>query len=221
MRGLSGSRKIYAFVSLLLGVMLLLWPVSTLRMAACVAGVIITAGGVAAVLSYFRDSPGAGIGSASLIAGIFVILVGGWIFLNPENFAAAIPTAVGCLIVISGILKLFAAFSLSRAQYGGWWISLLTAVATIGMGLLLVNHAFGIAATIVRVGGALILVNAVSDLWISRRVDQYVLHGKGSSGASGRNASGRGSRSASNKAGGTLKGAPDIIDAEEGDYREL
>ena len=47
MRHLSGSRKIYAFGSLILGVLLLLWPVSALRMVAYAAGIIVMAGGVA------------------------------------------------------------------------------------------------------------------------------------------------------------------------------
>ena len=79
-------------------------------------------------------------GSAiNLIVGIIVTLAGGWIFLHPEDFAAIIPTAIGYLIVLSGITNLLQTFTLSRAHYRKWWLSLLAAVLTIFMGLFLVR----------------------------------------------------------------------------------
>lgn len=226
MKHLSGSRKIYAFGSIILGVLLLIWPGSALRMAAYAAGIIIMAGGITAVLAHFRKKPRTAVGGVNLLAGIGVTLVGGWIFLNPEDFAAVIPTAVGYLIVISGIVKLLETFSLSRARFGRWWASLFTAIVTIVMGLLLVNHAFGIASTMVRIGGAFLLFNGISDLWVVGSVDKYVRFGKkrksAASGGTGRPAGAAGGNRTAAGAG-QRHGAsgPEIIDADEGDYREL
>ena len=209
MRNLSSSRKIYAFGSLILGVLLLVWPVRALRMAAYVVGVVVMAGGITSILAHFRQRQRTAFGGANLVIGILVTAVGGWIFLHPEDFAAVIPTAIGYLIVLSGIVNLLETFSLSRAHYRNWWASLLAGVITIFMGLLLINHAFGIAATMVRFVGVFLLFNGISDLWIIRRVDRYVRYshkGKGGAGTDG--ASARFDTS-----------DPDIIDADE--YREL
>lgn len=215
MNHLSSSRKIYAFGSLILGVLLLLWPQSALRMASYAVGVVVMGGGITAILAHFRRRPRTAAGGANLVVGIVVTLVGGWIFLNPENFAAVIPTAIGYLIVLSGVVNLLETFSLSRAHYRKWWASLLAAVATIFMGLLLVNHAFGIAATMVRLVGVFLLFNGISDIWISTRVDRYVRYGKKNGKA------GPGKRGA--QTGGRPPrrdtSDPDIIDAE--DYREM
>lgn len=212
MRYSSGSRKIYAAGSLILGVLLLVWPGSALRMAAFAAGIVVMAGGVTSILAHFRRKPGTAGGGANLLIGIVVTLVGAWIFFNPENFASIIPAAIGYLIVLSGIIKLLETFSLSRARYRNWPMSLLAAVATIFMGFLLINHAFGIASTMVRIGGLFLLFNGVSDLWINRRVDQYVVSGDGEkTGRKGTQAgAGRPRRDTDD---------PDIIDAE--DYREM
>ena len=87
---------------------------------------------------------------------------------------------------------------------------------TIVLGLTLVNHAFGIAATMVRIGGVALLFNGISDLWINRRVDQYAKNLRRNN-----RAAGRGSSSGSGGTGSSRRDTsdPDIIDAEN--YREL
>lgn len=216
MRKYSSSRKIYAFGSLILGVLLLVWPVSALKLAAYAAGIVIMAGGITSILSYVRNKKRSSISIGSLVVGIVVILVGGWIFVNPENFASIIPTALGYLIVFNGILNLLETFSLSRAHYRKWWVSLFAAILTIILGLVLINHAFGIAATMVRIGGLALLFNGISDMWINRRIDQYV---------NPKNRSSRGSGKSRSAAAGGRNSAkydtsdPDIIDAEN--YREM
>ncbi|MDO5133882.1 MAG: DUF308 domain-containing protein [Eubacteriales bacterium] len=213
MRNRSGSRKIYAFGSLILGILLLIWPGSALKMASYVCGIVVMGGGITAILAHFRERRRAYRGGINLIAGIIVTAVGGWIFLNPENFASIIPTAIGYLIVLSGIVKLTETFSLTKAHYRKWWVSLLAGVVTIFMGMLLVNHAFGIVLTMVRIGGAFLLFNGISDLWISDKVDTYVYFDQKTS-SNRRTGAGGGQNAA-----GYDTSDPDIIDAE--DYREL
>lgn len=216
MKSYSKSRKIYSFGSLVLGILLLLWPVRALKAVSYAVGIIIMAGGIMSILTQLRIRR-RGTGSLwSLFVGVVITLVGGWIFFNPKDFASIIPSAIGYLITFSGIINLLETFALSKARYKKWWVSLLAAVLTIILGLILVNHAFGIAATMVRIGGAALLFNGVSNLWINRRVDQYAYKKQKSSRAAGGSASG--------KAGGAGTARhdtsdPDIIDAE--DYREL
>lgn len=199
MNNLSGSRKIYAIGSLILGILLLFWPGSALRMVSYVAGILVMSGGVASILSNVRARRNGAASPFGLAAGILVTFVGAWIFLKPENLAQVIPTAIGYLMVVSGIVNLLETFSLSRAHYRNWWLSLLAGLATIFMGLFMVNHAFGIAVTMVRFAGGFLVFNGATDLWICGRVDKYVRY-------EGRRGVGSG-------------GGPDIIDAE--DYREL
>ena len=212
MNKLSGSRKIYAFGSLVLGVILLLWPGDALRLAAYVVGLVVMAGGVISLIAQFRNRRSSGPNGLNLITALIVTGVGAWIFLNPENFASIIPTALGYLIVLSGIVNLLETFSLSRAHYRKWWVSLLAAIATIFMGMLLVNHAFGIVSSMVRLVGVFLLFNGISDLWINKRVDEYVHYDNRTSGQNRKRASGSGPSRHDTS-------SPDIIDAE--DYREI
>lgn len=216
MRHYTNSRKIYAFGSLILGILLLLWPVGMLKLVSYAVGIIIMAGGITSILSRLRSRKRGGGAVWTIFIGAVITLVGGWIFVNPENFASIIPSAIGYLITLSGIINLLETFTLSKAHYRKWWVSLLAAVLTIMLGLVLINHAFGIAATMVRIGGAALLFTGVSDLWINRRVEQYANTKRRSSRASG------GAGSAKAGGGGTARhdtSDPDIIDAE--DYREL
>ena len=212
MNKLSGSRKIYAVGSLILGVLLLLWPDSALRLAAYVAGVVVMAGGVVSVFAHFRRRRGAPASGVNLIIALIVTGVGAWIFLNPRDFASIIPTALGYLIMLSGIVNLLETFTLSRAHYNKWWVSLLVSIVTIFMGMLLVNHAFGIVSSMVRLGGVFLIFNGVSDLWINNRVDEYMKYDDGSPEKYRKWTSGSGSARYDTS-------DPDIIDAE--DYREI
>lgn len=206
------SRKIYAFGSLLLGVLLLLWPGSALRLASYVTGVVVMAGGITTLIAHSRNRRSRfGLG-AGVFTSILVTFAGIWIFLNPEDFASVIPTAIGYLIVLSGIVNLLETFSLSRARYKKWWVSLLAAVATIFMGMLMVNHAFGVASVMIRIVAVFLLFNGISNLWINKRVDEYVEHRHKTDGHGG-------GRAASQSTAGHDNSNPDIIDAE--DYREL
>ena len=218
MRQYSNSRKIYALGSLIAGILLLLWPKGALKLVAYAVGLIIMAGGLASIMSQFRSRRGRPASIWGLLIGIVVTFVGARIFVNPENFASIIPTAVGYLITFSGIVNLLETFTLSRAHYRKWWVSLGAALMTIVLGLILINHALGIAETMVRIGGISLLFNGASDLRISRRVDQYAGGRRRNSRSSG------GSRSAGAEGGGTARydtSGPEIIDADADDYREL
>ena len=117
MRYYSNSRKIYAIGSLICGILLLLWPVSALRIVSYAVGITIMAGGIASVLTQLRNRRRGNGSVTSMIVAVLITLVGGWIFVNPENFASIIPTAVGYLITISGIINLLETFTLSWAHY--------------------------------------------------------------------------------------------------------
>jgi uncharacterized membrane protein HdeD (DUF308 family) len=218
MSNYSSSRKIYAFGSLILGILLLVWPSSALKLAAYTVGIVVMAGGITSILSYMRrkrQTGGIG-GGLNLIVGIIVTVAGGMILFNPKDFAAIIPTVLGYLITLSGVINLLETFTLSRAHYRKWWVSLLAAVLTIVLGLILVNHAFGIALTMTRIGGIALLFNGVSDLWITRRVDQY---SKSARKGSKRKKTGRNAAAGSGGSARFDTSDPDIIDAE--DYHEL
>ena len=83
---------------------------------------------------------------------------------------------------------------------------------TIFMGMLLVNHAFGIVSSMVRLGGIFLIFNGVSDLWINNRVDEYMQYDDSSPEKYRKWTSGSGSARYDTS-------DPDIIDAE--DYREI
>ena len=116
MRQYSNSRKIYALGSLIAGILLLLWPKGALKLVAYAVGLIIMAGGLASIMSQFRSRRGRPASIWGLLIGIVVTFVGARIFVNPENFASIIPTAVGYLITFSGIVNLLETFTLSRAH---------------------------------------------------------------------------------------------------------
>ena len=99
--------------------------------------------------------------------------VGVWIFLNPTAFTNFIPKIFGVFIVASGLLNLGQTISLVRYRYGLWWLSLIFALITIGLGAGLIYKAAEATELIVKVIGGFLAYDGVSNLWTASRVGKF------------------------------------------------
>lgn len=169
MKSFTLNRVLFSAGALLLGIILLIWPSNSLYFLARFIGVFLAVGGVAAGVMYFQDHDSA-LKSILLVMALVMLICGAVIFLHPEELIKLIPTILGIMIVISGLINLGETFILSRSKYGRWWISLIIAVITIGCGIFIINKAFGLAALITRIAGGVLVFDGASHLWVTSRV---------------------------------------------------
>ena len=117
----------------------------------------------------FGDSLGV---SGLLIMAAVMLICGVVIFLHPDDLVRLIPTIMGILVLISGLINLGETFMLTRSKYNKWWASLIVAIATIAAGIFLIRNAFNLASLITRIAGGILIFDGISDLWVISRVSK-------------------------------------------------
>ncbi len=155
---------IKAIVMVAIGVLLAFWTEASLDFMARALAVLLVIIGVVFIVTYFVKKERTFIISGGLAAGIIVAAIGGWIFVNPGTFTDFIPKLFGIFILVSGLGNLWQAISLIKYKSKAWWVSLLIALVTVGLGgYLLFNptDAKEIAVTLI---GIFLIVDGVTNL---------------------------------------------------------
>ena len=132
------DRIVFAAGAIVLGVVLLVWPSTSLLIMGKCIGALLAAGGLAAAFMFFRNHESA-MKSILLIMAAVMLICGVVIFLHPDDLVRLIPTIMGILVLISGLINLGETFMLTRSKYNKWWASLIVAIATIAAGIFLIR----------------------------------------------------------------------------------
>ncbi len=177
MKSYKRNRIVFSIFELIIGIILLVWPGTSLTIMCQCIGAFLAIGGVVNLVMFIRDHDSA-LKGVQFALGIIMVFIGVLIFQNPGGLVGLIPTAIGILVVISGIANLGETIALTRQSYGRWWMSLLGALLTIVFGAILITRAFGISAMITRVVGAFVVYDAVSNLLIIRNVSTIIKDAK-------------------------------------------
>jgi uncharacterized membrane protein HdeD (DUF308 family) len=153
-----------ALLMVVIGVVLAVWTKASLNIVARALAALLFAIGAVFVLTYLFKKERTFVISGGLVAGILIAAVGGWIFVNPGKFTDFIPKLFGIFIMVSGLGNLWQAISLVRFKSRAWWVSLLIALVTAGLGAFLFfnpTNAKEIAITLI---GAFLIVDGTTNL---------------------------------------------------------
>jgi uncharacterized membrane protein HdeD (DUF308 family) len=139
-------------VSLVIGVMLLVWPNETLEVIAILLGIELLLIGALQIGLAFGEPQGARTGP--LLRGAFAGIAGLIVIRHPGGSLLVIALAIGIYLVLSGVMKLVSAF---EASAGRGWL-LLGALVDLVIGVVIVAWPeFGVTSLAVLVGIGLVL----------------------------------------------------------------
>lgn len=169
MKSYKTNRIIFSVGAVIIGIVLLIWPGTSLNIISRCIGIALAVGGLIAGGFFIKDHESLS-RSFLLVMGVIMIICGVVIFLHPNDLVRLIPTILGVLVLVSGIVNLMETFTLSKRKYSKWWVSLIISLITIGAGIFLVKYAFDLVAIITRIAGGILLFDGVSDLWVTSRV---------------------------------------------------
>ena len=167
------DRIIQAVVMIVIGIVLIAWTKATLDIIARALAILIIAIGVVFVIGYFFTKEKTFLDSGSFAFGILIAAIGIWIFLNPGKFTDFIPRLFGIFILVSGLVNLGQTFELIRYKYSYWWVSLIFAIITIALGAVLLFNPTDIKEFTVKVIGAFLIYDGVSDIWTITRIGKF------------------------------------------------
>lgn len=172
LKGLKVNYTVSALVCVALGLVLLIWPGTTTQVVCMVLGAALVVYGVLQIVFYLANKDRNIAMQGMMVFGIVVAVLGVWILLKPEMIIMAVPVIVGVLIMIHGIHNVVQAIALKKDGYTNWWVAFLLGAITVVFGVVLICNPFTVVDTVVRLIGAFLIYDGLSDIWILSRVSK-------------------------------------------------
>ena len=169
-KSLKVNYSLSAVICVILGIVLLVWPGQSTQVVCMVLGIVLGGFGLIQIILYLATKEKTMVSHSMMMRGGVLAVIGGWIVLKPETIIKAVPMIVGILIVIHGFHNAVQAIDLKKMQYDNWWVALLLSLLTVALGVVLICNPFTIVDTVVRIIGAFLVYDGLSDMWILSRV---------------------------------------------------
>ncbi len=157
-----------------LGLVLVIWPDISMQIVCIAIGAVLILCGVIRLFGFFLNHDGSVYTQGNLVMGIVLVVVGIWIVATPGKVLAIIPIIVGILIVIHGVNNIQQTITLCKGKYSMWWLALIMALLTIGLGVLLITRPFAALDTVVMLIGFFLIYDGLSNVWIVSRIAKTV-----------------------------------------------
>lgn len=154
-----------ATLYLLLGIVLLFMPQTTLRTICYAFAVILGIVGVGYLITYIKNDTLKTYQRNDFVVGLSFLVGAFLVFYKTELIISIFPFLLGIAILISSIIKLQHALDLMRVHFAGWWGILIVAILSSVFGIILITYPFRAAATLVRVIGISCIWNGVTDMF--------------------------------------------------------
>lgn len=161
-----------AFVTCALGAVLLLWPESSISMMCSVLGGSLLLFGLLYVAAWFAGKGKRGASSLLLIPGVVLAGLGVWLMISAESVISLIQYVFAAVLLFHGFVDLQGAFALFRYHAQRWWLDLLFALATFGLGALVLVNPFGTFSALVMLMGIALIYDGLTDLWLILRLSR-------------------------------------------------
>lgn len=167
-----------ALLTMILGLVLILWPTSSTMFICLLSGWLLLLGGILSIILYF-SAPQTG-PNAGLFLGLVVSALGLWTVIRPGTVVQFLSVLFGIILLIHGFLNVQDSIELKRSAYADWWVYLLFAVITITLGIFVIWAPLASASAMAIVSGASLLFDGITDLIfvfraskVIRKLDSY------------------------------------------------
>ncbi len=144
----------------IIGIILLVKPDESVEFISILCGATVIMLGVGAWISYFtkfRSSFLAILGTLAVVAGIILCV-------KYRSIISAVLFLFGIFVLVGGVVDLVSALEARKNDLKSWIISVVMAVITIVLGLLVIINPFNSVMALTRILGAGLIVYAVMDL---------------------------------------------------------
>lgn len=158
------SYSISSFITLILGIVLIIWPdLSGALMCYMLGGALVLMGAIQ-LLIYLRGNKTEVYSKFKMMMGMILAVLGIWICVNPEIVLGLVPVVLGIVLILHAVQDFSYAIDIKNAGVERWWVALVATLVTFVLGIFLVLHpllAFEMAMVYV---GIVLVYNGVSDL---------------------------------------------------------
>lgn len=163
------SAVVVIAIEILIGIFLLMNPEAFMRTIIIIAGIGLLVLGVVLLARYITGQKDASAGFGILIGAIISLILGLVCIFASQGIEWMIEVFIwvcGIFLIIAGVIKIVSFFNVRGAGYasGGTVLLLVSGIVMTIFGILMVFHPFQSLSTLLRIGGVVLIVEAVFDL---------------------------------------------------------
>lgn len=148
---------------ILFGLCLVCMPAQTVGvLCKVVFGLVMIGAGIYHILIYVAGKANSTI--LDLLTGVIVLVLGGFLFFNPQIVIKLLPLLLGAFVLVDSIWKLQGAFRLKKRGHGSWKVFVIGSLLFIGFGAAVMINPFTKITMTVIFAGAVLLVNGIADI---------------------------------------------------------
>ncbi|SDB24708.1 DUF308 domain-containing protein [Eubacterium oxidoreducens] len=144
--------------SLIIGVLLLVWPIQTSFSVVKIVGVLLLISGIVSLVTFLL-SP---IGVIRIAGGLVIVIIGIIFIAMPGAVIWLISVLIGILLLVHGVRD----FKLAQVMERERVIAMLVSIVTIVLAILLIVNAFAVWSIGLRLVGIALIVDALGDLFL-------------------------------------------------------
>ena len=157
---------ITSVVYLVIGLILIIWPDAARQIIIYAIGAAaLLYGGYRIVDFFVRKEHLSGTVQLGVALGIACILTGLFLIFKVDLVVALLAAIIGVAVIIDSVLRLQIALNLRHAGGQYWAVLLVTALVTLGLGILLLFNPFTVVKVATIIGGVLLLIDGGFTLW--------------------------------------------------------
>ena len=149
---------------LVLGVLLLVMPQTSLLWICYAFGAVVLVTGIVCLIQYARVRGSGFAAPFLLVGGVITAALDLFTLAQPHTVASFLPVVFGLFILVEGCSRIGAALDLARRKADKWWVLLLLSLLSIALGLLLLFDPFEAAVSAVMLCGVLLIVEGALSL---------------------------------------------------------
>lgn len=149
---------------LLLGLLLLIMPETSLLWICYAFGAVVLLTGVVCLLQYARLHGRGFAAPFLLVGGVITGALGIFTLLRPQAVASILPIVFGIFILVDGCNRIASGVELARQKGHKWWVLVLLGILSLVLGVVLIWRPFDIAVSMVMLCGVLLVVEGALNL---------------------------------------------------------
>ena len=174
---LSGQIPV-AIIFALLGICLIFVPAATFNVISKVLfGVALILSGAYHILSYAMPGKGNSASALDLYPGVISLVLGIFLFTNPQLVRVLLPWVLGAFLVADCIWLIKDVFKMRKYQIAMWEILVVVAILFTILGVILAFNPFSQVRSMLTFAGWLFLLKAITDvvlhLQVRKKVERY------------------------------------------------
>lgn len=166
------SSVLVALATIVLGLVLVVWPDRSVSLMCSLLGGALLIFGLLYVIGWFSSKRKAGSPAVMIVPGVVLAGLGIWLMNSSESVISLIQYVFGAVVIFHGVLDIQGAISLAGQRYSRWWLDLVLAVLTLGLGAVILINPFGTFAALVILIGVSLVYDGVSDLVLIWRLSR-------------------------------------------------